>query len=176
MGILRVSIGVIILSFSVAFAVQGETPECQTGSFSSYLAGMAVLGGNNYTEISIINPTPLKLRVMAGVFSAQGRPITCKKGPLGPNGMVSMVFRASDEDMKPFTGDAAVIKIVSYLDLGETATKIEIAEGIVGFQRHHIQSGRVFFGSVQITESNLAAIPQKVLEKEIETIKAVCSP
>jgi len=170
---------VFLLSVLLVVFVSSYPAEA-SDSFSSYLVGTADLRDSNYTVMQIINPTALKLRLIVGFFSPSGVPQGCRKAQLPPNGMVHLVFRTTDEDLKPLVGSAAVVKIVSYLDMGESGTRIEVAEGIVGFQRHYFQSGTGILRSQKISESNLAAIPQKVLtdhnNDELNKIKGICNP
>lgn len=124
------------------------------GLFSPYLAGTYDLR-NGTTLLQVVNPTAKDLDVYLAFFDADEKPLKCKKDKLSHNDLLEVDVKALKLDAR-----FGVVKIVSFRDK-------KPSPGIIGFQRH-------IFPRVGVTESNMAAIPEKVLDKELEIILDVC--
>jgi hypothetical protein len=126
----------------------------EMGLFSSYLVGTYDTRGG-HTLLQIINPTAKGIDVYIAFFDADEKPLMCKKDKLSHNDLLEIDVRTLKLAAK-----FGVVKIVSLRDK-------KPVPGIVGFQRH-------FFEKMGVTESNLAAVPAKILEEEMKVIMEVC--
>jgi hypothetical protein len=144
----------IIGLFFILFFSTNTVYAQEMGLFSSYLVGTYDMRGG-HTLLQIINPTAKGFDVYIAFFDADEKPLMCKKDKLSHNDLLEIDVRALKLDVK-----FGVVKIVSLRDK-------KPVPGIVGFQRH-------FFVKVGVTESNLAAVPAKILEEEIKVIMDVC--
>jgi len=146
----------------------------ENGSFGAYLVGYVDSNPENTTLFQIINPTSRTLSVLLGYFDFAGNPLGCDRVELSANGMLQRPVSAEGRpDAKPPVAKANVVKIVSLDKAGGRPAK-----GIVGFQRHYDASR--FWGSQRVSESNLAAIPEEILQEndraEYKKIMGVCYP
>lgn len=136
----------LIISFS-ARAQDG-------GAFSSYLVGTYDLR-NGYTVLQVANPTAQSFEVYFAFFDDNEKALACKKEKLSHNDLVEVNVQALKLNAK-----YGVVKIISLREK-------KPVPGIVGFQRFYAEK-------LGITESNLAAVPTAVLDKEIAIILDAC--
>lgn len=146
----------------------------ENGSFGAYLVGYVDSNPENTTLFKIINPTSRTLFVLLGYYDLAGNPLGCDRAELSANGMLQRPVSAEGRpDAKPPVAKANVVKIVSLDRAGGRP-----AQGIVGFQRH-FDAAR-FWGTQRVSESNLAAIPEEILQEndraEYRKIMGVCYP
>lgn len=127
------------------------------GMFSAYLVGTFDLRETN-TVIQLVNPTSKYLDVRIVFFDDKESKLKCVKDSLSPNDYLEVDVRKLGLNAK-----LGVVKIVSMM-------KTQPYPGLVGFQRK--VSGK---GMTMVSESNLAAVPMKVLlEGELEIIMKAC--
>ncbi len=126
----------------------------ENGAFSDYLVGTYDLR-NGYTVFQVVNPTAQTLEVYFAFFDDNEKPLACKKEKLSHNDLVEVDVRALKLNAK-----VGVVKIISHRDR-------KPVPGIVGFQRFYA-------ARLGIAESNLAAVPPKVLDAELKIILEVC--
>lgn len=124
------------------------------GAFSDYLVGTYDLR-NGYTVLQVVNPTAQTLEVNFAFFDDNEKPLACKKEKLSHNDLVELDVRSLKLPAK-----FGVVKIISHRDRRPIP-------GIVGFQRFYA-------ARTGIAESNLAAVPPKVLDAELKIILEVC--
>jgi hypothetical protein len=105
--------------------------------------------------LHIINPAANSVDADIAFFDADEKPLMCKKDKLSHNDLLEIDVRTLKLAAK-----YGVVKIVSLRDK-------KPALGIVGFQRH-------FFEKAGVTESNLAAVPTKILDEELKIIMEIC--
>ncbi len=145
--IIGILLGISLLVSTTARAQEG-------GIFGSYLVGTFDLR-NGHTVFQVVNPTAQALEVYFALFDDNEKPLTCKKEKLSHNDLVELDARALKLDAK-----LGVVKIVSLRDK-------KPVPGIVGFQRFYATR-------LGIAESNLAAVPARVLDAELKIILEVC--
>ncbi len=138
------------LCFSISFSLFAQ----EGGMFSAYLVGTFDLRDGS-TVLQIINPTAKVLEIYIVFFDDNEKPLKCIKEKLSNNDLLEIDVRKLELGAK-----FGVVKIVSLIDK-------KPFPGIVGFQRK-------YFGKIGVTESNLAAVPMKILEEELKIILEVC--
>jgi hypothetical protein len=143
-------IGLFFIFFLSATAVYAQ----EGGMFSSYLVGMYDKRDAT-TVLQIINPTANDLEVYIAFFDANEKPLLCIKDKLSHNDLLEI-----DVNKLKLDATYGVVKIVSLREK-------KPVPGIVGFQRH-------IFPKLGITESNLAAVPVKILDEELKIILGLC--
>ena len=144
----------ICMLLGISLLVSTSARAQEGGAFSTYLVGTYDLR-NGYTVFQVVNPTAQALEVYFAFFDDNEKPLTCKKEKLSHNDLVEVNVKTLKLGAK-----FGVVKIVSLRDK-------KPASGIVGFQRFYSEK-------LGIAESNLAAVPAAVLEKELEIILGVC--
>ena len=140
-------LGVLVFWVGTAVAQEG-------GNFSAYLVGIYDLRAG-YTLFQIVNPTANPLELWIAFFDENEKPLKCAKEKLSHNDLFELDVRRLKLPAK-----FGVAKIISHKETHPTP-------GIVGFQRHIFEKGGP-------TESNLAAVPMKVLDEEMKIILEVC--
>jgi hypothetical protein len=86
---------------------------------------------------------------------------------LSPNDLVELYVKQIIKE--PDSIYVGVVKIISLRD--EKLDLQNVMPGVVGFQRHYFNPGSFKVG---VAESNIAAMPVAILEKEIEIIIKQC--
>ena len=153
-------LNLLILPCVITPSAYAETMD--GGMFSPYLVGTYDLRNAN-TLLQVVNPTANALDVYFAFFDDNEKALKCVKEKLSHNDIVEVNVKKVDISPKNGFG---VVKIVSLVEQRPFP-------GIIGFQRHFFSQppSRLQFGA---TESNLAAVPASVLDKEFEIIMDAC--
>ena len=136
--------------------------------FSPYLIGTYNLHMGN-SIIQVVNPTAIHLSIYVAFFDDDENAQMCFTEKLSPNDLIVLnVNSLLPERRKPELAQIGIVKIVSFV--GEKLSPKSVTPGIVGFQQN---IGLRFFKR-HATESNLAAIPQEILMKDLPIIIEKC--
>ena len=136
--------------------------------FSPYLIGTYNLNMGK-AKIQVVNPTARDLSIYVAFFDDDERAQKCLIEKLSPNDLIELdVDSILPERSKPEFARVGVIKIVSFI--GDSLVPETVTPGIVGFQ----QNIGSFSCSRHASESNLAAIPQEILMKDLPIILKKC--
>jgi hypothetical protein len=148
MNRIRISKKGMAVLFLLLFAAAGFAQN--GGTFGAYLVGTWDLRDSGETFIQIVNPTANVLTVRLYFWDDGGNFLTRVDGKLVNNDM--MEVNAGKLKLKAGFG---VVKVLSFI--GKELKPGEVKPGVVGFVKHRFHGG--------ITESNLAAVPEFVLEQ-----------
>lgn len=155
------TIQVCIIGLLLTLCAMSTTVYAQEGgAFSPYLVGTYDQRAAR-TVLQIINPTAKDFEVYIAFFDDNEKPLKCVKEKLSHNDLLEI-----DVKKLELRANFGVVKIVSHIG-GKPVP------GVVGFQRNYFTQvgGRAPFG---VTESNLAAVPARILDGELKIIMDVC--
>ena len=154
-----------LILLSLAFLNLGISAQ-ENGNFGTYLVGKYDLRKAN-TIISIINPTGHELYVFIALLDDNENMQQCLYEYLSPNDLVELNMKQMLK--KSDSIQFGVVKVISLKD--KKLDPRNVVPGVVGFQQHFY--GRGCFRS-GITESNMAAVPNAILEEEIKILLKKC--
>lgn len=137
--------------------------------FSPYLVGTYNLNMGN-SMIQVVNPTARDLSIFIAFFDDNETVQKCFVEKLSPNDLVELdVNSILPRNSKPEFARLGVVKIISFI--GDSLNPENVVPGIVGYQ----QNTGVFSCTRHASESNLSAIPQEILMKDLPIIMKKCN-
>ncbi len=139
-------------------------------NFGSYLVGTYNIKDGS-TIIQVVNPTASPLSIYVAFLNDREDFIYCFIDKLSPNDLLEIDVKSVLSPylkLAVYTG-LGVVKIVSFR--GERPELRAVVPGIVGYQQKYKRISR---NLVMTSESNLSAIPNEILEKEIDLILSNC--
>ena len=158
----------LLPAFIALVFMQLNTHAQENNYFSPYLIGTFNLNMGK-AKIQVVNPTARDLSIYVAFFDDDERAQKCFIKKLSPNDLIELdVDSILPKRSKPEYARIGIVKIVSFT--GDSLLPETVTPGIVGFQ----QNTGSFSCSRHASESNLAAIPQEILMKDLPVILKKC--